>query len=480
MKRLVITFTILMAMLTIANAQAPDTAWTRSYSRSNWDKCNWIAETMDGGFIMAGESSPADQNWIDILVIRTDADGDSLWACIYTDSLIGQHALCIKETPADSGFVIAGYKSLTMSLRNAYIIKTDSDGDTLWSYLYGGSRNAEAQHVSRTADGGYIVTGRKYDPGEFSNAFLLKLDSLGQAEWEYSYGGGGYQDGYFVEQTDDGGYFLTGSNDVSGRSYDFYIIKTLANGIVDWTRTYGGDSYDHCTSAKQTPDGGYILFGESDSNIPNSSMALKVDADGDSVWCHNYQRSNGDYGYSVDLCDDGGYIFGGYSNNPGHLDDYWFFRTDADGDTLWSTTVGYGDYQRGYCVLQTSDGGYMLAGESANPGPTFGDFYVVKLNPFASGIEDNHRLPSQFALEQNYPNPFNAQTEIRYSLTEPTTIDLTIYDLLGQRVENLYSGHQQPGQYNLIWDAAGYPSGTYFARLTAGDRTESVKMVLLK
>jgi len=380
----------------------------------------------------------------------------------------------------DGGFVIAGTKNLTTTLRNAWIIKTDSDGDTLWTTKYGGDRNADAYHISCTSDSGYIVTGRQYVPGHFSDVFLLKLDINGDADWSYTYGGGDYEEGYSVQQTADSGYMVAGSKDMGYGNYNFYLIKTFANGITDWSRLYGGDSYDHCTSAQQTSDGGYILFGESDSYISNTCLAVKTDSLGDTLWTRVYHRSNGDYGWSVDLTTDGGFIFGGYSNNPGYRDDYWFVRTDANGDTLWMKTVGHGDDQRAYCVLQSSDGGYVLAGGSSEGGSIGGDYFVVKLNAQPTAIDDVFPIPLIFTLAQNYPNPFNAATQISYSLPEQARVSLEIFNILGQRVVSLFDGIQPAGEHSLIWDASGQTSGIYFARLKSGGIFKSVKMLLIK
>lgn len=477
LKTLLTTATLLGFLSLNLKAQAPDTAWTKKYHRGNYDDCKWIEETSDSGFVLVGVSE-INSNPIDILLVRTDAEGDTLWTHSY-GCTIGQNASCVREDH-DGGFVIAGYMSLSMTLKNAWIIKTDSQGDTVWTARYGGDRNAEAFNVSCTPDSGYIVTGRKYDPGQFANVFLLKLTSQGGIEWARTFGGPGYEEGYSVQQTADGGYMVAGSKDSTGRGYDFYLIRTDADGILQWSRTYGGLQYDHCTSAEQTIDGGYIMFGESDSYIPNSSLAVKTDASGDTLWTKVYHRSNGDYGWSVYQASDGGFIFGGYTNNPGFLDDYWFVRTDANGDTLWMKSVGHGDDQRGYRVLQASDGGYVLAGYSSEGVPTGGDFFVVKLNGFTTGIHNNRSAPNAFVLYQNYPNPFNPGTTIRYGLARNSFVMLTVYNTLGQQVAQLVNELQQAGDQEIVFRSDGLASGVYFYRLQAGGVAETRKFVVLR
>ena len=479
MKTLITIILIGLCLAATAFAQAPDTAWTKLYHRT-WDECYWVEETSDGGFALLGISEAIDDNYEEIYLIKTDENGDTVWTHTYGDSIINQSGACVQED-YDGGFIIAGTKNLTTTSRNAYIIKTNSVGDTIWSYLYGGSGgNADAYCITIDSDSSYVIAGRVFVPGHFSDVFLLKLNRDGELDWAHTYGDGAYQDGVCFDKAADGGFMIAGQGSVTGNSYDYYLVKTDDEGIIQWDANYGGYSTDVCHSVKATSDGGCILYGESDSFIANCSWAVRVDSLGDTLWTKLYDRSNGDYGYSVDLTSDGGFIFGGYSNNPGYRDDFWFVKTDANGDTLWSTTVGHGDDQRGYCVIQTSDGGYVLVGESNEGSPTGGDFYVVRLNAEPTGIDDEPSIPSNFVLNQNYPNPFNASTEIKFSLSGQSPVRLTIHDVLGRRVETLLNETRNAGDHSVIWDAARYASGMYFARLTSADRTDEIKMLLMK
>jgi hypothetical protein len=98
------------------------------------------------------------------------------------------------------------------------------------------------------------------------------------------------------------------------------------------------------------------------------------------------------------------------------------------------------------------------------------------------GIEDSdiEIVPTRYGLSQNYPNPFNAATTMSYMLPQSGTVTLSIYNLLGQRVATIFEGDKQAGRHTIIWDATGFPTGVYFARLEAGDYSKSIKMVLLK
>ena len=105
---------------------------------------------------------------------------------------------------------------------------------------------------------------------------------------------------------------------------------------------------------------------------------------------------------------------------------------------------------------------------------------MVILTALPTAADDSSPLPSPFSLSQNYPNPFNSSTTISYSLEKAGRVSIDFYNITGQRVGRLEQGIKPAGEHKALWDAAGLPSGVYFARLAAGERTETVKMVLLK
>jgi hypothetical protein len=477
MKKSIISFFLTLFLLPNTYSQAPDTAWTKAYHRGT-DVCQWIEETSDGGYIMVGYSRLSVNTWLDILLVRVNSSGDVLWTHTYENPTHGEEAYCVKED-YNGGFVIAGVIHHSATLRNAWIIKTDNSGDTLWTYKYGDNRNAEALNICCTSDSGYIITGFKNIPGKSGDVFLLKLDKNGKLDWVQTYGGSTHQEGCIVQQTTDGGYMVAGSDDVWGRAYDYYLIKTDEYGNLEWSKTFGGNKYDHCTSAQQTYDGGYILFGRSDSHNPNNDLAVKTNSTGDTLWTKNFRRTN-DFGWSVDQTADSGFIFGGYTNNPTKLDDFWFIRTNTDGDTLWMKSVGYGDDQRGYCVLQTGDGGYILAGYSDQGGSLAQDFYVVKLQASVTGINDSHIIPYSLKLNQNYPNPFDQSTKICWEQAIPDNVVLKVFDFSGRQIGVLINKTMPAGDHEVIFNGTGLLPGVYFYQIQANGLVQTKKMMCIK
>jgi hypothetical protein len=154
---------------------------------------------------------------------------------------------------------------------------------------YGGTNNDWSRSVRRTSDGGYIVAGRTGSFGAGgADVFLIKIDANGNISWAKTYGGTYSDEAYSVQQTSDGGYIVAGyTNSFGAGNTDFFLIKTDANGNVQWAKTYGGTNWDEAFSVQQTSDGGYIVAGRTASFGAGVEdfFLIKTDANGDICSC---------------------------------------------------------------------------------------------------------------------------------------------------------------------------------------------------
>jgi hypothetical protein len=251
-----------------------------------------------------------------------------------------------------------------------------------WERTYGGSGYEEGCSVQQTRDGGYIVTGwtNSFGAGN-EDVYLIKTDSLGDTLWMRTYGGGNSDFGYSVQQTQDGGYIISGETYSFGAGYtDVYLIKTDAKGKTVWTRTYGWSDEDRRYSVQQSRNGEYIVAGETyPYGRPDTSYVylLKLNSHGDTLWARNLGTDA--VGYSVQQTQDGGYIIGGTVFTQGGWDnDIYLLKTDSFGYVLWDRSYGGIDLDFGLSVQQTQDKGYIISGSTWSFGSGYNDVYLIK------------------------------------------------------------------------------------------------------
>jgi hypothetical protein len=333
-----------------------------------------VQQTSDGGYILAGYTSSFGAGGDDIFLIKTDANGNVQWAKTYGGTR-NDRAYSVQQT-SDGGYIVAGITySFGVDSGDIFLIKTDANGNVIWAKTYGGTRYDWASSVQQTSDGGYIVAGWTWSFGAgWDDIFLIKTDANGNIQWAKTYEGTYYDWAYSVQQTSDGGYIVAGGTSFWG-DYVF-LIKTDANGNIIWSKTYIGTDDIWAHSVQQASDGGYIVAG----NIGYYDIFLiKTDANGNIQWAKTYGGTDWDEAYSVQQTSDGGYILAGgtYSFGAGGAD-IFLIKTDANGNIIWAKTYGgtYGD--RAYSVQQTSDGGYIVAGYTASFGAGSSDIFLIK------------------------------------------------------------------------------------------------------
>jgi hypothetical protein len=288
------------------------------------------------------------------------------------------------QQTSDGGYIVAGTEGYDgPDSVQVYLIKTDAAGDTVWTRKYGGTRREAGESVRQTSDGGYIIAGltTSFGAGQ-EDVYLIKTNASGDTIWTKTYGGTGSDYGRSVKQTSDGGYIITGFTDSFGAgSYDVYLIKTNASGDTVWTKTYGGASEESGSCVQQTSDGGYVISGYTFSfgAGPTDVYLIRADAGGGVVWGRVYGGASWEFGNSVQQTSDGGYIVAGETESFGAGDsDTYLIRTDADGDTVWTRTYGGTGHEAGFSVQETSDGGYIIAGHTYTFGAGGGDVYLIR------------------------------------------------------------------------------------------------------
>ena len=224
------------------------------------------------------------------------------------------------------------------------ILSAQTAPDTTWTQRYAGGSWEWAWQTEQTTDGGYITVAdtKSYGNGAW-DIWLIKTDENGDTLWTKTFGGQYEERGQSVQQTSDGGYIILGTTETyADEGYDIWMIKTDLNGNELWSKNYNGDLWDWGYYVRQTDDGGYIITGcTGDINTDWNVWLIKTDSNGNLTWSKNYGETNGpfDVGHSVEQTQDGGYILIGYTYSYGAgSSDVWLIKTNNLGDTTWTKT----------------------------------------------------------------------------------------------------------------------------------------------
>ena len=256
--------------------------------------------------------------------------------------------------------------------------------------VFGGDESDQCYSVIQTGDGGYVMAGyNSFKGAGMEDFWLIKTDASGTKIWDRTFGGGQEDQCYSVIQTSDGGYALAGITESKGAGLvDFWLVKTDANGTKTWDKTFGGTNSDKCYSVIQTSDGGYALAGETRSKGSGNFdiWLVKTDASGNKTWDKTFGERRPEHCYQVIQTSDGGYALAGKTRSKGAGSyDIWLVKTDKDGNKSWDKTYGGSANDQCLSVVQTSDGGYALGGHTSSKGAGNSDFWLVKTD--ASGNE---------------------------------------------------------------------------------------------
>jgi hypothetical protein len=271
-------------------------------------------------------------------LIKLDADGDTAWSRTY-GGMQGSYGMSVQQTH-DGGYVVTGQASfLAPGGPDVLLIRTDSIGDTLWTRTYGGAGDDHGKSVQQTADGGYILAANTSSFGAGSQVvWLIKADSMGDTMWTRTFGDDSFENAASAQQTTDGGYMVAGWTWPYSGSPQCYLIKTDAGGDTLWTKTIGKPgSWLQAHGVEQVADGGYIVAGDCQAQDRTVSLPgillVRTNASGDTLWTKAFGGADFDACYSVHQTADGGYIIGGqtYSFGAG-MSDFYLIKTDENGN----------------------------------------------------------------------------------------------------------------------------------------------------
>ncbi|MBA7635861.1 hypothetical protein ES703_43465 [subsurface metagenome] len=473
-----------VALVVILFPRSTHAGWTRTYGGQADEEGCCVQKTSDGGYIIAGRQE-GEGGWL----LRTDEEGDTLWTS-YPSGFMGGSAYSVQQT-SDGGYILAGYQAATDDGKyHLALVKISSTGEEMWTRLDAhwfphDSTGGVGRSAQETADGGYILAGYRqpFIFGEITDLWLIKTDSAGDLEWSRTYGSDGPDWGACVRQTSDGGYIISGYSESLN---SLWLLKTDEQGDTLWTLS---SSQSWCAGrgycVQEISDGGYIATGcvAPFWDGKDHLYLLKIDSEGDTLWTRGdwqwFDEGSGGVGCSVQETPDGGYIIAGYTSPWfDEIEDLWLIKTDSEGDTLWTRIYGGEAEDLANCVDQTSDGGYIVAGATKSFSVDGYDLWLLKTNSLGDTLGVIEELVVDVGSNWYVLSPIGSEIVLRYS-DFPHGFHAQVFDALGQKVDEL---HSVSPSGTLTWgeDDGCYSPGVYFIRSSSEEPSVTQKVILIK
>ena len=480
-----------LLMVSIASADL-ETVWMHTYGGIYADGFRGAVPTSDGGYIGVGYTYSFGAGDMDVFAVKTDAAGDTLWMRAYGGpSLDCGHSVC--ETD-DGAYVIAGYTmSYGAGREDVYLLKIDTNGDTLWTRTYGGPGLDEARSACFTSDGYIVVAGKteSFGAGE-TDVHLLKINADGDTVWTRVFGRSGPDWAEGVCEMADGAYGISGTTGSFNTTLDAYTLKVDQMGTLVWETHYGsGTTYreDYGMGACALPDTGMVATGwrtDQDNGDPCQASYLRLRATGMARSYRKYAHTYVEYGNSVCwTADEGALICGAAKDTTTHRNDLFLVkRLDGTG-WPWDQTIGEEGSDWGCSIAPTGSGYYIVAGYTESSGSGSFDGWLLNLRDSDAGVPHSPQSHGRLFLAPPNPNPFASMATLRFAVSGEMEIDLAVYDVTGRRVALLEEGPAGPGDHVVTWhgrDDRGVrvSPGIYIVRLAAAGSVVSKKIVRLK
>ncbi len=389
-------------------------------------------------------------------------------------------------------------------------MKLSSTGTIQWQKSLGGSSFDWATSIKQTTDGGYIIAGNTQSNNGnvtgnhgFIDYWIVKINSTGTIQWQRCLGGTGDDRATSIVQSTDSGYVAAGyselnNGDITGNhgNKDYWVVKLNSDGgVIEWKKSLGGIYFDLASTIISTTDGGYMVAGFSNSNdgdvTGNQGISdgwiIKLNSLGVIQWQKSLGGSENDSLTSIIQTIDGGYILAGASDSndgdvTGHhgiqipetpTNDYWVVKINSTGTIQWQKSLGGTLDEYASSIIQTTDGGYVIAGSSnSNNGDVTGnlgnyDYWIVKLNPILA--TDIFNQNTNITL---FPNPAKEKLTVKLDTFTPIQ-DISITDISGKIIHS-----QKTESLSTTINTANFSKGIYFLTLQENDKKSIQKFIV--
>lgn len=468
--------------------------WARTVGEVYYDVAGAMTLASDGGLVCAGSTKSWNGNTLDDLYFfKVDSLGGMVWSKTFSAGDLDVASAILRTH--DDGYAITGYTRIG-GIKQLLLIRTDANGDTLFTRIYGGISDIQGVEFFETADGGFVITGKSFfqTQGE-SDILLMRTDATGNVTWAKSYGGVWWDEGAGIIQLADGNFLLSGSTISFGQGdFDILVMKTDSTGNILWGKTYGGTKIDASYTARENNDGSIVVSGYTNSMGYGHSLRMaaqhqmlggdrgddstnvflmKVNAVGDTIWTRSYGDGAQDEAFHFSKMPDGGYLIPGVSTSYTNTTDstqMMVIRTDSLGHSGCHE-------QDAHPIIDTTN--FVTQSLTLTVSSGFAEQDVTSISlPWAVPEDDACTLSGVNDLPDHtlnvYPNPstgiINIESQSGFDIIE-------LYNLLGEKV---FSKTLSTLSLETSADVSGVIPGIYFLKLLTASSAVTKKIIIQK
>lgn len=468
---------ILIFLVLILSTNSFSQGWERFFGDGpnalKEEQANCVYQTKNGDILIAGYIREYSPFYSHAQIIKTNTNGDTLWKRIY--DLADSKGISILET-IDSGIILGG-QIVIGSRFHDFILKTDSEGNTIWQKT--DSLKTELKELEQTSDGGFVSIST-IDTTQF-RSYLKRFDTYGNLLWSKRFGDSLFSTNS-VKETDDKGFIILGTQYILDNNgfwvnSNTHLIKTDSLGNVVWERAFNENQIHIGESISQANDNGYVLTGQT-SNYDNltNAFVIRTDSLGNKLWERIYRNDFNEYsiGNSIQVGNDDNFIVAGAKGKKVYYTDAYLFKINSiNGDLIWERTFGTDsttDWARS--VKVNSDGSLIVVGtKNATDQLQLGDFYLIKTDE--NGFIGNVTTISQLEKKSIhlYPNPASSNIIIE---SEDLFINRIILNSIdGKKVLEAAITHQN----RVEIDIQELPKGIYYLNCISEKSSQVFKVV---
>lgn len=382
---IILASTLLSSMLLADKIKKPSfhAQWQKVYGGTDDDIAKAVVMLENAEVAVIGTCKSFNAQRSDICVTRLNKEGQTKWRTLLGGKKTDK-GIAISRAKDGNLLILGEGKSFEHGGQDLYVAKLSLDGKLIWEKSFGGDRDEYAGGIAGTNDGGVLLVGdsESFSKKGYRDIYIVRLNKDGKMLTTKTIGGKLNDEANALTRTADGNFIMAGSREIkSSGDADFFLMKLNQNGEKIWARTLGEKYNDVLHAIAPTPDGGIVATGKTRSyNSAQTDLPIMhFDKNGKLIWFKIYGFSYYDEGNAITMTKDGNYMVAGITNSMGKGDyDNYILTLDKKGKLLWSSTYGGTNKDIAHGITRTTDGAVVVVGESDSYSRSK-KFFMIKL-----------------------------------------------------------------------------------------------------